>query len=226
MKPTLLILGDSHQTIYKYSNINLYFIVQSIIQTDSFDIERNGKFIPYLMNTIGDIGEKYLTHHIDAHENTEYIMYIFGEPDVRIHLHKQINILGRNEDDVISTLVHKYVNKLLNITPKQTRIIIRYVLPQREYSMYGTTYIPVGDIEDRVRYTHKLNTELKHVCETGGILYYENYLQNELVDTRGILKDKYCDGLTHYNQDALPCVNNEIRIFCERHISKKMKMIF
>jgi hypothetical protein len=57
------------------------------------------------MNTITDKGEFYLHHHIDKYKNTkEYIMYIFGEPDVRIHFHKQINIVKRNEDEVIETL--------------------------------------------------------------------------------------------------------------------------
>lgn len=149
---TLVILGDSHVDIYKYSNINAYFNVKNIIHTDSLDVERNGKFTPYLMNTIGDRGEHYLAHHINTIEIADYIMYIFGEPDVRIHLHKQITVLDRDEDEVITTLVSKYVSKLITITPVQSRIIIRYVLPQREHSMYGTAYIPVGAIEDRVRY--------------------------------------------------------------------------
>lgn len=75
---TLVILGDSHVDIYKYSNINKYFNVKDIIHTDARDVERNGKFTLYLMNTIGDRGEQYLTHHIITHGINDYIMYIFG----------------------------------------------------------------------------------------------------------------------------------------------------
>ena len=229
MKPTLLILGDSHTEVYKHSKIKEYFTINDIIHTDARDAERNGNYAPYLMNTIGDRGEQYLDEHIITFGINEYIMYIFGEPDVRIHFHKQISTLGRDEDEVIATLVSKYVNKLITITPKKSRIIIRYVIPQREYSMYGTTYVPVGTIEDRVRYTCKLNKELKRVCESTGILFFDNYMQNEVTDAPGVLKDKYCDGLTHYNRNALPFVNDEIRIFYGKHIpikKIKMKMIF
>lgn len=82
-------------------------------------------------------------------------MFIFGEPDVIIHIDKQINVHERNEDEVIKTLARKYINKLIEITPRHIKIIIRYILPQREHSMYGE-YVPVGSLSCRVRYTYKL----------------------------------------------------------------------
>lgn len=132
--------------------------------------------------------------------------------------------MNRDEDEVITMLVNKYINKLITITPVQSIIIIRYVLPQREHSMYGTAYIPVGAIEDRVRYTCKLNAELQRVCEATGILFFANYMQNEVIDAHGTLMDECCDGSTHYNAASLPFVNDEIRIFCGKHIPcKNMK---
>jgi hypothetical protein len=52
-----------------------------ITQTDCEDVNRNGKFIPYLMNTISNKGEIYLTHHINQYKNVNYIMFVFGEPE-------------------------------------------------------------------------------------------------------------------------------------------------
>jgi hypothetical protein len=102
---------------------------------------------------------------------------------------------------------------LINITPKNIKIIIRYILPQREFSMFGTNYIPWGEIIDRVRYTDKMNKKLKELCELKNIMFLDNYLKKELIDDKGFLKDIYCDGLTHYNDNSIIHVDNEIDIF-------------
>jgi hypothetical protein len=94
-------------------------------------------------------------------------MIIFGEPDVRIYFDKQINILNRNEDEVISILCKSYINTLRNIVPSHINIIIRYILPPREYSMFGISnniYTPKGTLEERIRYTNKMNSQLKFEC--------------------------------------------------------------
>jgi hypothetical protein len=134
---------------------------------------------------------------------------VFGEPDVRIHFDKQINILKRNEDDVIRILVLKYINKIVDITPNNIKIVIRYVLPQRENSMFGK-WLPNGMLRDRVRYTNKLNTKLEQICNEKNILFLNNSKRCELVEEDGSLKNKYCDGTTHYNDNSVPLIDKEI----------------
>ena len=113
MLPKLVIIGDSHVNIYKSSSeIKNKFDVMRIIHSDCEDVTRNGMFLPYLMNTIGDKGDSLIKHHLDKHSNADYIMFIFGEPDIRIHMHKQIQIINRDEDEVIQTLALKFVNKI------------------------------------------------------------------------------------------------------------------
>jgi hypothetical protein len=51
------------------------------------------------MNTISNNRDKLLHHYMDKYLNINYIMYIFGEADVRIHFHKQIKILNIDEDE-------------------------------------------------------------------------------------------------------------------------------
>ena len=55
-------------------------------------------------------------------------MFVFGEPDIRIHFNKQINELNRDVDEVVSTLCNNYILKLLDIVPSTIKIIIRYIL--------------------------------------------------------------------------------------------------
>jgi len=214
MKPNIVILGDSHVRIYNSSEIlNNVFNTVKIIHTDSEDMNRNGKFIPYLLHTISTKGEIYLDHYMEMYKDVDYMMFIFGEPDVRIHINKQINICNRNEDEVIETLCKNYINKLLNIVPKNIKIIIRYILPQRVYSMYGSIYVPVGHFSDRVRYTNKMNSKFKELCANNNILFFDNYKKDKLINDNGTLKDEFCDGLTHYNLNAIEFINKEILIF-------------
>lgn len=214
MKPTIVILGDSHVRIYYSNNIlNNIFNTVSIIHTDSEDLSRNGKFIPYLLHTISTKGEIYLNHYLEKYKDVDYMMFIFGEPDARIHIDKQINICNRDEDEVIETLSQNYINKLLNIVPKNIKIIIRYILPQRVYSMYGSIYVPVGHISDRVRYTNKMNLKLKELCANNNILFFDNYEKDKLINDNGTLKDEFCDGSTHYNTEAIKYIDKEILIF-------------
>jgi hypothetical protein len=57
----IVILGDSHVSIYK--KIHMFYSLH-IHHTDSEDILRNGKFLPYLMNTISKKGDSLLSHYI------------------------------------------------------------------------------------------------------------------------------------------------------------------
>jgi hypothetical protein len=132
---------------------------------------------------------------------------------VRIHFDKQINILNRNEDDVIDTLCKNYIKKLLEIVPNDIKIIIRYILPQRIYSMFGSIYTPNGKIYDRVRYTDKMNLKLNELCKLNNILFFDNYEKNNLINNDGSLKDEYNDGTTHYNENSINIINKEIFIF-------------
>jgi hypothetical protein len=215
MKKSILILGDSHVNIYNYLDISNYFKIIKIIQTDCEDIKRNGKFIPYLMNTISNKDDVYLSHYFKKFKNIDFVLYIFGEPDIRIHFDKQINILNRNEDEVIETLCKNYIQKLLEITPINTKIVIRYILPQRIYSMFGSVYTPNGSIKDRVRYTNKMNKKLKDLCKINNIFFLDNYEKTQLINNDGSLKDEFCDGLTHYNNNnkLITLLNNELYIF-------------
>jgi len=213
MTPSILVVGDSHVGIYHKSKLNNYFNILKIIHTDCEDVQRNEKFIPYLMNTISNKGEIYLSHHIEKYKNVDYIMYIFGEPDIRIHFDKQINLLNQDEDEVIETLCKNYITKLLEITPNNTKIIIRYILPQRIHSMFNTIYIPKGNINDRSRYTNKMNQKLKELSSLNNVLFLDNYEKNQLIENDGSLKDDFCDGITHYNENAINYINNELQVF-------------
>jgi len=210
-KPRIVIIGDSHVNIYSECvDLITEFNITRVIHTDSEDVNRNGRFIPYLMNTIGDRGHLLLQHHIDKYkDNTDYMMFVFGEPDVRIHFNKQINELGRDENEVVYNVASKYVAKLRQIVPSHIKIIVRYLLPQRQHSMFGD-WVPRGSLQERVRYTQKMNIALQQICYQMRVLFLTNSEFANLTTVEGELKDEYCDGLTHYNSASVKYIINEL----------------
>ena len=83
--------------------------------------------------------------------------------------------------------------------------------------MFGSIYTPNGNINDRVRYTNKMNEKLKDLCEINNIYFLDNYEKNKLINNDGSLKDEFCDGLTHYNENSINYINNELVIFNNIH---------
>ncbi len=214
----LYILGDSHVNIYRISNINKYFNC-SIHHTDCEYSSRIGQFKPFLMNTITNKGKEFLSCYINNIKNS-FIMFIFGEPDVRIHIHKQINLYNRNEEEIIDTLSKNYVNfiieicKLCDSTP-----IIRYILPPVDKDFWEIEIFKAnGTIDERVRYTNKLNDKIKHYCYINNVLFFENINKTLLTNENGSLKEEYIIGQTHYNENSIELINQEILYFLEKSL--------
>jgi hypothetical protein len=218
----LVILGDSHANILKQSNVSSFFNLVGLHHVDAEHCARTCQFMPFLMHSVGLRGEMILKHYMEHYTNAniDYMMFVLGEPDIRIHFDKQINTLGRNIDEVIGLLVDNYIHKLIEIVPKNTKIIIKYCLPQRENSMFNVAnnaYIPRGSLQQRVDWTKQLNNTLKAKCIDKGLLFFENIAYNDLTKETGELKDEYCDGITHYNVNSIGLINYEIEYFCKQN---------
>jgi hypothetical protein len=109
--------------------------------------------------------------------------------------------------------------KLLDIVPSNIKIIIRYILPQRERSMFnvaGNLYIPRGSLSERVYWTLK-NECLKQTCLKHNVLFLDNTLYSSLTKESGEMKDEYVDRMTHYTEKCIHHINQEIDIFCKRN---------
>ena len=221
----LVIFGDSHSLIFKETNIATFFNLVGCHYVDGEDSRRSGKFMPFLMHSVAIRGEIILKYYMDKYvnENINYMMFVLGEPDVRAHFDKQINTLGRNVDEVTRVLVDDYIHKLIEIVPKNIKIIIRYCLPPREKSRFvvaNTVYVPMGSLEERVDWTKQLNNALKAKCIDTGLLFFENIAYNDLTKKTGELKDEYCHNMTHYNGKCIVLLNYEIEHFVNNNILK------
>jgi hypothetical protein len=133
-------------------------------------------------------------------EEGDYLVFCFGEIDVRCHIDKQVTKEKRDLKEILSKLVEGYILQIGKISKKYKVIPIIFGVtpPVRELTVDG--YPSVGSAVDRVKYTKMLNSKLKR----SNILYFdvfEEYSKND-----GTLKMKFSDGVMHigknYNQIA------------------------
>ena len=133
-------------------------------------------------------------------------VFCFGEIDIRCSVHKQIHDKGRNEDEVLTTLVDKYLAK---INLLHLDIAVMSVVPPCYYDNRKTEvdadpasliYQIVGSDQDRSRYTRKLNDYMESQCANKGIPYLDIY--GLYRDENGMLPIDVSDGNVHISNRA------------------------
>ena len=128
-------------------------------------------------------------------EKGNYLVFCFGEIDVRCHIHNQIHLRGRREEEIIFSLVEGYIRKIKEYEAKYKirPVVFGVTPPVRELTVDG--YPSVGPFEDRVRYTKKINDYLKKKAKEQEILYFDVLEEYSMKD--GTFDMSLSDGLMH-----------------------------
>lgn len=129
----------------------------------------------------------------------DFLVFCFGEIDVRCHIYNQEHEKGRVLDEVLSVLVDNYESQILSISKnlKVQPVIFGITPPVRELTVDG--YPSVGPFEERVAYTKRLNKRLEQVAKEKGILYFDVFDEYSLDD--GTMNMKYSDNQMHIGQN-------------------------
>lgn len=213
MAPKLHIICDSHGSIY--SGFGPPFPVFHSAYHDG---------VPYCMNRLGKDQDDPICF---AHERKgvcedDVVMYVLGEPDVRIHIWRQINLKGREEAEVIRTLASNFIEAITSEARKMgSRTIVRFVVPPRKNSYFRSigamyshmlvdgAFVPSGTLEDRARYTRSLNASLAAACAENGIIFLPSL--DFLADSEtGELKDEFMTEQTHLNKHCVPALFEQL----------------
>lgn len=135
-------------------------------------------------------------------------MLCFGEIDCRGHVWKQINEQGRDEDEVLNSLVDNYFKSIDNSKHKDFGIVsvvpaIKYYSGEYDHSNFPKEWPVLGTDEERCRYVKKMNTLLKKKCEERDMPYLDSYSAH--ADEDGFLIKSLSDNNVHiYNSNRLP----------------------
>ena len=189
----LFIYGDSHGRI-SFKGLPIPVTNCSINSVTMFRIGRDNMIINYNK-----------TH--DTENSTHCLVY--GEIDCRCHIHKQVHMMGRNEDDVIHELVHTYFRTLKNSITVSKRVIVVGVIPPTKRIDYESKHGPLeegfpfpflGTDEERVRYTRKVNRLIEELCQCDGYAYFNPYAPYTSDD--GTLRYELSDTFVHVGDNT------------------------
>jgi hypothetical protein len=135
--------------------------------------------------------------HLPVSHPNDIQLFDYGEVDCRCHIGKQV-ALGRDEDEIIQSLVESYINTIQQYVHNPDRIIIVAVVPPTIQSAYENVHGPithewpfVGTDNERLNYTHKVNHELKIQSEKRGHLFFDPF--DFYKDTDGFMRLDLCD---------------------------------
>ena len=177
METKIISVGDSHCK-FTFSGI-----AKDAIYLPGVTMHRAGRDGPWLSQQVEDLSDEYL-----------YI-FCFGEIDVRCHIHLQITERGRDEAEVIKSLVDGYMAALEHC--KHPRIGVLAVVPPCNFlePMHNPEFPFRGTHEERLRYTRSVNAALRTSCESRGYVFVD--VTEHYSDDQGFLRRDRSDGCVH-----------------------------
>ena len=136
-------------------------------------------------------------------------IFCFGEIDIRCHVHNQIHLKKRLEEDIIVALVDTYLTKIKTLHPDigVMSVVPPLIFNGREAEVLSDPafeiYKIVGSDADRSRYTAFMNKYLRHRCEEESLLSVDVY--SIYKDENGMLPIECSDGNVHIsNRSKIP----------------------
>jgi hypothetical protein len=131
---------------------------------------------------------------------TDTIIFCFGEIDCRCHIHKHIKDTMTYQD-IINNIINNYFDAIeLNITISQIKLknvcVYNVVPPVHKYNTYENHEYPyLGTDEERKQYVLYFNQKLKEKCIEKGYVFFDIY--NKYADENGFLIKELSDGNVH-----------------------------
>lgn len=200
--PTVHVFGDSHSK-KGFSTIK------------GCKVHRLG---PITMHRIGRDSLSFLdVAKFDVKEN-DTAVFVFGEIDVRCHIGKQRDLKGRDLDDIIDTLVKRYLATILENRNAYASLhcVVFAVIPPTN-GAYNPKFPIHGTLEDRISITKKLNAKLAEECAKNDVALINVY--DDFATPRGDLLPHLSDGTVHIE----PKYNGPIRTQLSNLLKKYYK---
>lgn len=217
------IFGDSHSSIYKYIP---EITVHNVGPVTMHRVGRDGVLSAARrcgpQTEVGQEHERALGVQLCAApdrngsafqkhgiKNGDFVVFVFGEIDVRNHIGKQID-LGRDEDEVVKSLAENYLQSIHEEASAFDSVTcaIRFVTPVSEKTRDPIRHPAYGTKEYRVQLVNKLNGLLRDESPRYGVVYIDGY--DEFVAENGFVSPVYCSDGIHLNKKALPLLLEQL----------------
>lgn len=191
------VFGDSHSRLYASKHMTDYICnVYYVGAITMFRIGRDGLLIDDLKQISKNWYAEYIPNakpqykHLkypsnDTIQPGDYVIFVFGEIDVRNHLLKQRDRQHRPINELVTDLAAAYVSVILQnkVTYPNTHLGIQSIIPpisRQHVKDLSEEYPDYGTIEERIVINRMLNAELEELCRQNSIMFFDptSYYEN------------------------------------------------
>lgn len=136
--------------------------------------------------------------HLPSHtvKEGDVAIFVFGEIDVRCHIGKQRDLSHRSLEEIIDTLVMRYLEtiKLNRQLYQDLTCIVYSIVPPTDLN-FNPEFPFYGSLEERVIITKQMNKRLSDWCHFYNISFLDIY--DDYANDDGSLNTALSDGTVH-----------------------------
>lgn len=147
-------------------------------------------------------------------KENDVVIILYGEVDCRCHIGRQV-LKGRDLAEIVNTLVGSYINTIIQYGFRHTIVMaVPPPVPRKDYEDRNgpiTHHLPmVGNDEERLLYTIKVNEKLKSKCQEHNLHFVDPFDSYKRAD--GFMDYSKSDGNIHIgnNKEVLKILHKYI----------------
>lgn len=205
-------IGDSHAAVF--SGLEAMVPIWPEKSNDTIEFFRSYRIGPataYQLENKIDILNEIIQINVDR-EN-DYILFCFGEVDIRAHLIKQSQIQSVNINTLIHECVDRYFRVILYYKELGYKVLAWGPIASWHESKKYTGGPSFGTCLERNEVTKEFNDYLKLRCEQYSIGFVSIFIK--MVDEKNITIPEYLDNWEgshiHLSQTAMPLILKEFK---------------
>jgi hypothetical protein len=209
-------IGDSHSAVFSgKEEMQPIWPQRSDDITPFFKSYRIGPATAYqLENKISIINEIIYSN---VNIETDYVLFCFGEVDIRAHLIKQMKLQNKTMYEIVKECVDKYFNVLLKYKELGVKVIVWGPIASWHESKEYTGGPSFGSCLERNLVTEEFNRYLEEQCNQNQIKFVTIF--HKMIDENKITKSEYLDNWEgchiHLSQTAMQLI---LKSFSEKNL--------
>lgn len=200
-------IGDSHASVFcGKEEMQPIWPIRSDDRTPYFNTYRIGPATAYQLENKIPIIDEIFNKMVDKDE--DYIMFCFGEVDIRAHLLKQVELQKRPYQDIVKECVDRYFKVLLHYKHLGFRIIAWGPIASWHESKPYTGGPSFGTCQERNAVTKEFNRYLEELCNNNSIGFVTIFhkMCDENLNTNPYYLDNWEGSHMHLSQTAMPLI--------------------
>ena len=207
----LICLGDSHSSVFSQEEkIISQWPIKDFKFLSKFKPIRIGPATAYNLENKLPLLNKALNRTF--YFQNSFVLFCFGEVDIRAHLIKQSKLQNKNVDLLIKECVNRYICTIKKVKPyrKIKKAVFAPIASWSDAKPYnGPSY---GSNIDRNIVTRKFNKYLEEQCIKNNLIFISIF--EEMLNKDGTTNPDFLDDFgagIHLNQKSMPIILKKLK---------------